>query len=161
MAILTRRSQQQQQPGVSSQQPSIWDPFQEMRELMNFDFPVRQLSMPATFSPAFEVKENPTHYVFKADVPGMKEQDIDIQVSGDRLTISGKREAEKEDKGDTWYTYERSYGDFSRSFTLPSNVNTDDVQADLKDGVLTLLVAKTQQQQAKKISVKSGEKVKA
>jgi HSP20 family protein len=80
-------------------------------------------------SPAFEVKETKEAFVFKADVPGIKEQDVEVNVAGNRLTITGKREAEKEDRGDTFYTYERSHGSFSRTFTLPDQTDGEHVRA--------------------------------
>jgi HSP20 family protein len=84
-----------------------WDPFREMAPF----FPEER----TTLAPAFEVKETKDGYHFKADVPGMKESDLDVSMTGNRLTITGKREAEKENKGDTFYTYERSYGSFTRA----------------------------------------------
>ncbi|MFZ5469109.1 MAG: Hsp20/alpha crystallin family protein [Myxococcota bacterium] len=137
-----------------------WDPFRRMRELMRFD-PFQELGMPAwqetdiTFAPAFEVKETQDSYVFKADVPGLKEQDLEINVTGERLTVSGKREAEKQEKNETYYAYERSYGSFFRAFTLPAGVDAEHARADLKDGVLTLVLPKTPEVQPKKIAVRT------
>ena len=128
-----------------------WDPFRELNTLWpNLDA--------VEFSPAFEVKETNDNYMFRADVPGVKEEDLEISRTGNRLTVSGKREAEKEDKGDKFYTYERSYGDFTRSFTLPEGVDTNSVNADLKDGVLTVMLKKTPEMQPKKIAIQSGAK---
>jgi HSP20 family protein len=70
------------------------------------------------FVPDFEVKETKEGFVFKADVPGIKEKDLEITMTGNRLTISGKREAEMEERSDTYYACERSYGSFTRAFTL-------------------------------------------
>ena len=81
--------------------------------------------------------------------------ELDVTVTGNRLTISGKREAEKREQTDTYYTYERSYGDFNRSFTLPDGVDMTSVYADLKDGVLTLSIKKAPEAQPKKIPVQS------
>jgi HSP20 family protein len=112
-----------------------------------------------TFSPSFEVRETKDAFLFKADLPGMKEEDVDIEMHGNRLTISGKREAEHEEKdGDTVYAYERSYGSFCRAFTLPDNVDTENVSCDLKDGVLTLAVPKKAGPQPKKIAIGKGQK---
>lgn len=130
-----------------------WDPFQEMApNWPNVDW------RGATFVPAFEVKETKDAYLFKADVPGIREQDIEVMMTGNRLTVSGRREEEKEDRGDTYFTCERSYGAFSRSFTLPEGIDVEHVQADLKGGVLTLAVPKKPEVQPKKITVRSGEK---
>jgi HSP20 family protein len=129
-----------------------WDPFREMTP-SRFAQPAAEM----TFSPAFEVKENKDSFLFKADLPGMKEPEIEVSLTGGRLTVSGKREAEREDKGETFYTYERSYGSFVRSFTLPDEIDSDHVQAELKDGVLTIVVPKKAVAQAKTIAIKAGD----
>src|SRR4051794_19012487 len=90
------------------------EPFRIMREMMGWDpfrqiAPLLQTSAPG-FAPAFEVKETKDSYVFKADLPGVKESDLEVTIVGNRLTLVGKREAEKEDKGESYYTYERLYG---------------------------------------------------
>lgn len=127
-----------------------WDPFREMMPL----FPEERL----TFEPAFEIKETKEGFLFKADVPGIKESDLDVSLTGNRLTVTGKREAEKEDKGDTYYTYERSYGSFSRAFTLPEGVNAAAIAANLKDGVLSIALPKKPEAQPKKIPVAAEQK---
>jgi HSP20 family protein len=105
---------------------------------------------------AFEVKETKTGYAFTADLPGVAEKDLDLSRTGNRLTVSGKRESEHEDKGDNYYVCERSYGSFSRSFTLPEGIDGDHIQASLKNGVLSLIVPKTTEAQTKKISLKGA-----
>ena len=129
-----------------------WDPFHEMTPSWFGQPPVE-----ATFSPAFEVKENKDSFLFKADLPGMKEQDVEIKLTGDRLTVSGKREAEREDKDDTYYAYERSFGSFLRTFTLPEGFDAEHVYAELKDGVLTIVVPKKPAAQARAIAIKGGD----
>ena len=131
-----------------------WDPFAELTALPALRFAT------AAFAPAFEVKETNDSYVCKADVPGIKEQDLGISLTGDQLSIKGKRESEKGEKEDTYYTYERSYGNFVRNFTVPQGVDVDHVVADLKDGVLTVVLPKRPEVMAKKVSIKSGEKEK-
>lgn len=122
-----------------------WDPFEVMQELMRWD-PFRELSRGTSadlsFIPAFEVKEKKDKYVIRADLPGITEEDLDLSVVGRQLTVSGKREEEKRDEDDRVYTYERSYGSFSRSFTLPDGADPDNIDAELKDGVLTITVGK-------------------
>ncbi|HVV48367.1 MAG TPA: Hsp20/alpha crystallin family protein [Polyangia bacterium] len=142
-----------------------WDPFRVVREMLRWD-PFREMApVPAFevpgYSPAFEVKETKDGFVFKADLPGTREQDVEVNVVGNRLTISGKREAEKEDKGDTFYTYERSYGSFTRTFTLPEQTDSEHVKAELKSGELTVVVPKTPAAVAKRVPVASGDKPKA
>jgi HSP20 family protein len=138
------------------------EPFGLIRKLLTLD-PFEEISpllrMGATaLAPAFEVKENNDSFVFKADLPGVKESDLEVTVAGNRLTVSGKREAEKEDKEDTYYTYERTYGSFTRGFTLPGEVDTSHVKAELKSGELTVVVPKTAAGVAKKIPVATSEK---
>lgn len=105
------------------------------------------------FVPAFEVKETKDSYIFKADLPGVKESDLDITLTGDRLTISGKRETEQQEDSDRFYAYERSFGSFSRSFTLPEGVDVNSCNAELKDGVLHLRLPKVPEVQPKRIQV--------
>ncbi len=146
------------------------DPFEMMQDLLRWD-PFRELSRGvvggtevASFIPAFEVKETKDSYVFKADLPGIKEDGLDISLTGNRLTISGQRQEEKRDEGDRHFVYERSFGSFSRSFTLPEGIDVDHVQAELKDGVLNVVVPKKPEVQPKRILVRGageGEKVKA
>jgi HSP20 family protein len=151
----------------AKQEIQAWDPFREMQALLRFD-PFREMrpffggyALPdMAFNPAFEVKETKDAFLFKADLPGVKESDLEVTVTGDRLVISGKREDEKKEKNETLYTYERSYGAFTRSFMLPQGADTTHAHAELKDGVLTLVLPKLPEVQPKKIAVKS-EKVKA
>ena len=162
MANLIRRSE----PGTM-EPARLVDPFEIMNELMHWD-PFRELGVvggrTVAFVPSFEVKETKDGYVFKADLPGIKEKDLDISLTGTRLTVSGKREEEQKTEEERYFTYERSYGSFSRSFTLPEGVDSENVQAELKDGVLTLNLAKKPEVKARKIEVKAikpGEKAHA
>jgi HSP20 family protein len=105
------------------------------------------------FSPDFEVLEAKDSYVFKADLPGLRESDVNIALSGNRLTVSGKRDQEEVDKNENYFAAERSYGAFSRSFTLPQGADVDHVRADLKDGVLTIYIPKHPESQPRKIEI--------
>jgi HSP20 family protein len=121
--------------------------------------PVLSAAAGLTFNPSFEVKETKDTFVFKADVPGIRESDLDVTLTGNRLSISGKREEEKEEKegeGARYYTYERSYGSFTRSFTLPDGVDAEHLRAELNGGVLTVVVPKKLEVQAKRIAVSAG-----
>jgi HSP20 family protein len=143
--------------------PRAADPFEQMKELMGFD-PFDQVERMLgtdrswSFNPAFEVKETKDSYIFKADLPGIREEDLEISLTGDRLTISGKRENEKKEESDRFYAYERSFGSFSRSFTLPEGVDAEHCNADLKDGVLNLRLPKVPEVQPKRIQVSSSAK---
>jgi HSP20 family protein len=144
-----------------------WNPWQRMRDLLEWD-PFQEMTRQwphegrgEAFLPQFEVRETTDSYVFRADLPGVKQDDVDINVTGNRLTISGKREAEQRDENDRYYVYECSYGTFQRSFTLPDGVNPDEVKADLRDGVLTLNVPKRAEAQPRRIQIGGGPKHKA
>jgi len=155
MANLIRKTQNQPEGYI--------EPLRLMREMFNWD-PFAEM-IPSTpelqgFVPRFEVKETKDVYVFRADLPGVEEKDIELTMTGNRLTISGKREAEAHKEDETWYAYERSYGTFSRTFTLPEGADLEHSEAELKSGVLTVSVPKKPEHQPKKISLKSiGEKV--
>jgi HSP20 family protein len=140
---------------------SEWDPLRTMREMLRWD-PFREMApmLPAldraTFNPSFDVTETKDAYVFKADVPGVKQDEIEISTTGSRLQISGKRESEQESKNDTVYTWERQYGTFTRSFTLPDGVDLEHAKSELKEGVLTLVIPKKPSAQSRKIAISTG-----
>jgi HSP20 family protein len=142
-----------------------WDPIRAMRDMLSWDpfremapFPSFPAFEPASFSPSFDVTENKDAFLFKADVPGIKKEDIEITTTGNRLQIAGKRDSEHETKTDTIYTYERQSGSFCRSFTLPDGADLENARSELKDGVLTLAVPKKPGAQAKKIAISTGSK---
>ena len=89
------------------------------------------------------------------DIPGMEAKDIDIQVNGHLLTISGERKEEKEEKGKTYHRIERRSGSFSRSVTLPCPVKEEAVDAQYKNGILMVKLPKAEEAKSKKIAVKS------
>jgi len=136
------------------------DPFRQMREMLNWD-PFAELGSmmgPAAqvFSPDIEVRETKDAYMICADLPGLKEEDVSIDVSGNRLTISGKREEEQRDEGDRYWAVERSYGSFTRSFTLPEGVSPDQIDASLESGVLKVRIPKAKAEEPKRIQIKGG-----
>jgi HSP20 family protein len=133
-----------------------WDPFRHGWDPLRHIFPITGLAHigQSEFTPQFEVKETRDSYIFKADLPGVNDEDVDISMTGNRLTISGSRESEQRDEGDNYFVFERSSGTFSRSFTLPEGVDTDQVKADLRRGVLTVEVPKKPENQPKKISLR-------
>jgi HSP20 family protein len=138
----------------------VLDPFRMLGELMRWDpfgdFDRGPGLQAGGFAPSVDVRETPQSFVFKVDLPGVKEDDIDISVTGNRLTISGHREDEKRDDQDEnarYHAYECSYGSFSRSFTMPEGVDPDGVRADMKDGVLEVSVPKRPEVQPRRITV--------
>jgi HSP20 family protein len=130
------------------------DPFRIMDALLGGDaFGAFAPAAPA-FVPTFEVRETKDAYVFKADVPGVPEKDLVIQMTGNVLSISGERKQDDVQKdGERTFAYERSYGQFSRSFSLPDSADGERATADVKDGVLTLRVPKKPEVQARRIAV--------
>lgn len=142
----------------SSFTPSLraeWDPFQTFRRLMEWD-PFAELTPSARgYQPAFDLVEKQDSYLLRADLPGVEAKDLDISVTGNRITISGKRESEQREEIEGYYSAERFYGSFSRTFTLPVDVDADHVNAELASGVLTLVVPKRPEMQGRKIEVKS------
>ena len=132
------------------------DPFRQMAPFWPTE------DQPVRFTPDFEVKETKEGFVFKADVPGIKEKDLEITMTGNRLTISGSRAAETEEKTDTYYACERSYGNFTRAFTLPEDSDGGNhIRAELEEGVLTLRLPKKPELQPRRIEVKVTNKPKS
>lgn len=160
MANLARR-QQERTPA----QPSSTDPFRTFRDLLRWSpfgdiepmFPRMMSSRFAegAFVPDIDLKETPDALVLKADLPGMREDDIDVAVVGNRLTISGRREEEQRREDEQYYTYERQYGSFARTFTLPDSYDPESVNANMEDGVLTVSVPRRPGAQARHIPVKA------
>src|SRR6266542_445659 len=153
MANIVRRGERQYQPRE-------WDLTLRMRDLLEWD-PFAQMipyrgAAPLSFQPSFEVKETKDGYIFKADMPGVQEKDLDIALTNNRLTISGERQCEERREDERFYAYECSYGSFTRAFTLPEGIDSDHVDAELKDGVLTVVVPKRPETQPRRISVKGG-----
>lgn len=164
MANLIRRENTQAPTRATA---NTWDPFRLMESMLGWE-PFTSL-MPSlgtgtgqSYLPRFDVKETKDRYVFTADLPGIKEEDVNVSLTGNQLVISGKREEEetKEEAG-KWHLYERSYGSFNRSFALPDGVDSDQVTADLKDGVLTVTVGKKAEVQPRRIQFGKKSEVKA
>lgn len=137
-------------------QTSVFEPFRLMRDFMRWD-PYRELGFAgeqaSTFLPSFDVKETADAYQFIADMPGIRKEDLDIQLAGNRLTVSGKRECECSRDEGRIYAQERSFGTFTRSFTLPEEVESAKVVAELRDGVLHLMVPKSPEVRPRKIDI--------
>ena len=129
----------------------VWDPFKD------FQFPSSSLTtLPETsafVNTRIDWKETPEAHVFKADVPGLKKEEVKVEVEDDRvLQISGERNMEKEDKNDTWHRVERSSGKFMRRFRLPENAKMNEIKAAMENGVLTVTIPKLE---VKKSDVKA------
>ena len=129
------------------------DPFAMARDLLSWDpfFGDRRVS---AFSPAFEVKETTDAFIVKADLPGVLESDLDISLHNSVLTVSGSRQAEERKEGEGYALYERQFGSFSRSFSLPDMADGERIDAKLENGVLTLSIAKKAEAKPRKIALK-------
>lgn len=157
MANLIRR--ENREPARATSADYRLDPFRVMDALLRWD-PFRDdgagLIQGGEFTPRFDVKETKDAYVIKADLPGVKEGDLEVSLNGNMLTVRGKREEERKEEGENYYAIERSSGSFTRSFTLPESADGDNVGADLKEGVLEVRIAKKAEAQPKKIAIGSG-----
>jgi HSP20 family protein len=139
----------------------LWEPFQDLEQIheeMNRLFGQRFL--PATrvgngheWCPEVDIIDEKDHLLVRADLPGMKQEEISVEVADNTLTIKGERKHESETKEGTTYRAERSYGSFLRSFTLPAGVDAAKVAATYKNGVLEIRVPKLAQAQTKQIKV--------
>jgi HSP20 family protein len=149
-----------------------WRPFRELEEMERrfghmLSWPLlpqvwrRIPTMEMGWAPAIDVFEKKDKFVVKAELPGMKEEDIDVSVVGNTLTVKGERKAESEVKEEDYYYCERSYGSFSRSIDIPSNVDAKKIEANYNDGVLEVSLPKTPEVKPKKISVSPKKKAKA
>jgi HSP20 family protein len=150
------RKPSQTTPTSQLSQLSEWDPFRMMESLLRNEpwgdgFGLRRND--SALLARFDVKETKDSYLFKADLPGVKESDLEISLTGNRLTISGKREGEEQKEGENYYVMERTYGTFTRTFTLPEGADIDKVKAALKDGVLNLTIPKRAESQPRRVVV--------
>lgn len=133
---------------------SVRDPFQMARDLLSWDPFFAGTRQASAFVPAFEVKETNEAFVLKGDLPGVAEADLDIAVHNNVLTVSGSRQAEERKEGESFALYERQYGSFSRSFSLPDTADGERVEAKLDAGVLTLTIWKKAEAKPRKIALK-------
>jgi HSP20 family protein len=137
---------------------SHFDPLVQFR---NFeDAFTRLLSEPQNnrpWSPAVDIYETENELVLKADLPEVEAKDVDVRVENQTLTISGERKFEAEKAGKGFHRIERSYGNFTRSFTLPNTFDTSHVAASYKNGVLTINLAKKEAAKPRQIKIESTE----
>jgi HSP20 family protein len=142
-------------------QEYAWDPFRMMDALLRWD-PFRSgLGDGGGFTPAFDVKETKDAYVVRADLPGVRESDVDVSVTGNVVTVSGRREQENREEGDQFFALERSYGTFMRTLTLPEGADVENIKAELKEGVLALTIPKRPEVQPRRISIGGQSKLSA
>lgn len=142
--------------------PSVFAPFRSFRDEMDElisrftrDWDGGALSM-ASFRPATDIAETADALEVRLDAPGMKPEDISIEVTGNVLKISGERKEEKEEKGKTFHRVERRSGQFYETMTLPCAVKEDKVEAKFDDGVLTVTMPKSEEAKTHKVQIKSN-----
>jgi HSP20 family protein len=153
MSLITRKNPNQT---LASRSTDDWRPMQMFENMLRWD-PMSSLfsgdAGSAAFVPHVDVTETPNSYVFTADLPGVREDQLDISLTGNQLVISGKRESGEAQEGSRYHLYERTYGQFTRTFSLPSGIDPEQVTANLKDGVLTLTVGKRPEVQPRRIQL--------
>jgi len=141
-----------------------WNPWREMPALSNrmnrlFDDPFFSIGRMADddslgmWNPAVDLYEKDDHFVIKAELPGVDRKDIRIDLKDRVLTVSGNRTQEQEVKEENYYRKERSYGKFQRAFRLPTDVDSDKIKAEFKDGVLQVEVPKPIEIKAKTVTI--------
>ncbi len=126
--------------------------FEPMREIENFndkiqkffgEFPCFGFDLGITFNPKIDISEDDKSIYVEAEIPGVKKEDLKLSLQDNILTITGEKRQEVEDKKEkNFYRSERSYGTFTRSFTLPAEINRDSVDAQFKDGILKVSIQK-------------------
>lgn len=142
-----------------------WEPFRELlstqdrfNQLFNqtfsqaFDSEGQELGS-RVWAPAVDIFENDHNLVISAELPGVDPKDVEVRVENNTLHIKGERKFEKSTNEGNYHRVERSYGSFSRSFTLPSTVSAENAQAEYKDGILTLKLAKREEAKPKTIKI--------
>jgi HSP20 family protein len=117
-------------------------------------FEERAPARAARLSPAVDLAEDEKSFVVTVELPGVKKDDVTVELQDDVLTIRGEKKSEREEKKDRSHWVERTYGSFSRSFTLPPTAVGEQLTANFKDGVLTIEIPKKEQAKARQISIK-------
>lgn len=138
---------------------TVWDELRRMREEMDRFFnsmfggtalAPREVS---EWTPAMDVVETANEFIVSAELPGLEKDDIEIEIENNILTIRGEKKEEKREEEGRHYVYERRFGGFSRSFTLPTNVDPDRVTARFENGVLTVTLPKTEEARGRRIEI--------
>jgi|SwirhirootsSR2_FD_contig_31_10906494_length_564_multi_2_in_0_out_0_1 HSP20 family protein len=140
---------------------SRWDPFTELSRLQDemvraFGHEEPRSGAPLAFRPAVDIVEDKDAILLRAELPGLKAEDVHIELEKNVLTLRGERKQEQKVEKSNFYRFERRYGQFARSFVLPETVDGAAIEAELKDGVLNLRLPKKAADQPRKISVKAG-----
>jgi HSP20 family protein len=146
-----------------------WEPVRELTSLQNemnrlfttfFDTPTggNGESAGRRWIPAMDLVETDDHFVLKADLPGLSEGDVSIELEDNVLTVSGERKAEHEDKREGYVRVERAYGAFRRSLTLPEGVDPEGVAASFDKGVLEVRIPKPEERKPRRVAIQVGDR---
>lgn len=131
-----------------------WDPFTEMNRLHNELWRQSANGRAMGFRPAVDVHEDEEAITLRAELPGVKSEDVHVDVEDGVLTLRGERKLDREEDREGFHIQERAYGSFQRSFTLPNTVDFDKIDAQLREGVLHVRLPKTEQSKPRRIEVK-------
>ena len=147
-----------------------WEPLRELSSLQSemnrlfntaFDAPAGGNGGSRRWTPAMDLVETDDHFVLRADLPGMEQSDVTIELEDNVLTVSGERKAEHQEKHEGFYRLERAFGSFSRSLTLPKGIDPEAVTAEFSNGVLEVHVPKPEERKPRKIEIAAREGEKA
>ncbi len=142
-----------------------WEPARELNSLQSemnrlfntfFDVPPGNGGSARRWVPAMDLVETEDHFVLRADLPGLTENDVAIELEDNVLTVSGERKSEHEERKEGYYRVERASGTFSRSLTLPEGIDPDRVEAAFDNGVLEVRVPKPEERKPRRVSISVG-----
>ncbi len=142
-----------------------YDPFRDLRSLQDemnrlfsgtFSRGSQDEVLRGAWSPSVDIFENKNEIVLEAELPGMSAEDVRISIENNVLTLHGERKFEKKDESDNFHRVERSYGSFTRSFTLPPTVSNENANAEFENGVLRLTLAKREEAKPRRIEINAG-----
>ena len=144
-----------------------YDPFRDLRTLQEEVNRLFSTNLTRAFdnegigrgawAPSVDIYENKDQIVLEAELPGMKQEDFDLSIENNVITLRGERRFEKTDDTDNYHRVERSYGSFTRSFTLPQTVSAEGASAEYNNGVLRVTLPKKEETKARRIQVSGGE----
>ncbi|MBD3305601.1 Hsp20 family protein [candidate division KSB3 bacterium] len=146
---------------VRRRRGDVWSELNGMQQEMNrlFDdfFGERKSELgESAWLPAVDVSETENEIIVKAELPGMTQENIDLNLQDNILTLKGEKKQESKEENENFHRVERSYGSFTRTFTLPSGVKEEDIKANFKDGVLMITLPKAEEAKPKKIAISTG-----
>ncbi len=141
-----------------------YDPFKELRNLQDEmtrlfagGGPGREEMLNGAWSPRVDIFENKDHLVLEAELPGMTRDDFELSFENNVISLKGERRFEKKSEGDNYHRVERSYGEFTRSFTLPQTVTAEGATAEFHNGILRVSLPKREDTKARKIEITGGD----